>query len=66
MIQWISGKVVENYRWSAGVFSLRIVAEPFDFKAGQFVRLGLNVGGEQLLRAYSLASAPAKPYWILS
>ncbi len=60
MIQWISGKVVENYRWSSGVFSLRVVAEPFDFKAGQFVRLGLNVGGEQLLRAYSLASAPGE------
>lgn len=59
MVQWVSGKVVENYRWSQRVFSLRIVAEPFPFKAGQFVRLGLSGGGEKpLLRAYSLASAP--------
>ncbi|MGM0526770.1 MAG: ferredoxin--NADP reductase [Pseudomonadota bacterium] len=58
MIQWISGKVVENYRWSDTVFSLRVIAEPFDFKAGQFVRLGITVGDEQLLRAYSLASPP--------
>ncbi|WP_404401109.1 ferredoxin--NADP reductase [Idiomarina seosinensis] len=58
MVQWISGKVVENYRWSESVFSLRVIAEPFHFKAGQFVRLGLTDGTEQLLRAYSLASAP--------
>ncbi|HAR56067.1 MAG TPA: ferredoxin--NADP(+) reductase [Idiomarina baltica] len=58
MIQWISGKVVENFQWSDSVFSLRVITESFDFKAGQFVRLGLNVGGEQVLRAYSVASAP--------
>ena len=51
MIQWISGKVVENFQWSDSVFSLRVITESFDFKAGQFVRLGLNVGGEQVLRA---------------
>ncbi|MGM0481583.1 MAG: ferredoxin--NADP reductase [Pseudomonadota bacterium] len=62
MIQWISGKVVENYRWSDSVFSLRVIAEPFHFKAGQFVRLGLPSGGDKLLRAYSLASAPGAEF----
>ncbi|RUO45790.1 ferredoxin--NADP reductase [Idiomarina aquatica] len=58
MVQLINGKVVENYRWSDNVFSLRIIAEPFDFKAGQFVRLGLPGGDAKALRAYSLASPP--------
>lgn len=58
MLRTISGKVVENFQWSDSVFSLRIIAEPFDFKAGQFVRIGLTIGDELLLRAYSIASAP--------
>ena len=60
MVQFISAKVVENYRWSDSVFSLRVIAEPFDFKAGQFVRLGLPGGDVKSLRAYSLASAPGE------
>lgn len=58
MVQFISAKVVENYRWSESVFSLRVIAEPFDFKAGQFVRIGLPGADLKSLRAYSLASAP--------
>lgn len=58
MVQFISAKVVENYRWSDSVFSLRVIAEPFDFKAGQFVRIGLPGADLKSLRAYSLASAP--------
>lgn len=58
MVQFISAKVVENYRWSDSVFSLRVIAEPFDFKAGQFVRLGLPGADVKSLRAYSLASPP--------
>jgi glycine betaine catabolism B len=34
----------------------------FDFKPGQFVTLELAIGGEQVMRSYTLSSSPAQPY----
>jgi ferredoxin--NADP+ reductase len=44
--------------WDERVFSFRTTRDPgLRFENGQFVMLGLNVGGRPLLRAYSIASA---------
>ncbi len=47
------------------VKTFRFVADPpvfFTYKAGQFVTLELEINGEQILRSYSIASTPSRPY----
>ncbi|WWE61902.1 hybrid-cluster NAD(P)-dependent oxidoreductase [Parasalinivibrio latis] len=34
----------------------------FFFKPGQFVTLELNIGGEQVMRSYTISSSPSVPY----
>jgi ferredoxin--NADP+ reductase len=58
MAAWLDGVVVENYQWSERLFSLRIRAPLGGFKAGQFVRIALEIDGEQVARPYSLVNAP--------
>ncbi|MGS2722318.1 ferredoxin--NADP reductase [Porticoccus sp. GXU_MW_L64] len=56
---WVEATVVENKRWNQRLCSLRVTADELpDFRAGQFLRLGLEVGGELLARPYSLVNAP--------
>lgn len=59
MSQWVTATVVEHKNWHADLFSLRVQAPPFDFIAGQFVRLGLqDEEGHRIQRAYSLVNPP--------
>lgn len=58
MAQWLTGEVIENYAWNQELFSLRVRTQPFEFIAGQFVRLGLPHEGGRVQRAYSLVNGP--------
>jgi ferredoxin--NADP+ reductase len=58
MSHWVSGKVVENRRWSEQLYSLHVDAEIAPFEAGQFTKLGLHINGEIVGRPYSLVNAP--------
>jgi ferredoxin--NADP+ reductase len=58
MASWIDGVVVDNRQWSDRLFSLRIDAALGEFNAGQFVRVALDIDGEQVARPYSLVNAP--------
>src|SRR5690554_890300 len=58
MAQWLTGEVVENYAWNQELFSVRVRTEPFEFIAGQFVRLGLTHEDGRVQRAYSLVNGP--------
>lgn len=58
MAQWLSGTVTDNHHWHANLFSLKVKTQPFDFRAGQFVRLALNTPDGRLQRAYSLVNSP--------
>ncbi|MCL7744769.1 ferredoxin--NADP reductase [Guyparkeria hydrothermalis] len=58
MGEWLEATVVEKIRWNDGLFSLRFDAPLPAFKAGQFVRVGLDVDGERIARPYSLVNAP--------
>ncbi|MCY0725462.1 FAD-binding oxidoreductase, partial [Klebsiella pneumoniae] len=42
-------------------FSLTVHAPVHPFKAGQFAKLGLDVDGERVQRAYSYVNAPDNP-----
>ena len=61
-MKWLDGVVVENFQWNERLFSLKIKAPLGDFKAGQFVRVGLEVDGEVLARPYSLVNSPDEEY----
>ncbi len=61
MANWLQGKIIENRQWNERLFSLRIAAPIPEFKAGQFVRIGLELEGEVVARPYSLVNAPQEP-----
>lgn len=58
MANWLQGTVIENHQWNPRLFSLRIQAPLGEFKAGQFVRVALDINGERVARPYSLVNAP--------
>lgn len=61
MANWLQGEITQNKQWNERLFSLRIrVASP-PFKAGQFVRIALEIDGEIVARPYSLVNTPAEP-----
>src|SRR3974390_554203 len=53
-------KVLSVHHWTDRLFSFRTTRTPsFRFRSGQFVMTGLEGGGNALLRAYFLGSAPS-------
>lgn len=58
MAKWLNGTVVENYHWNERLTSLKIDAPLGRFKAGQFVRVGLEIDGDIVARPYSLVNSP--------
>jgi ferredoxin--NADP+ reductase len=61
MSGWLQGTVIENRAWTGALFSLRVQAPPLSFEAGQFVRIGLDIGGERVARPFSFVNAPDDP-----
>lgn len=58
MSEWIEGQIVGKRHWSAELYSLQIDAPLTDFRAGQYVKIALEVDGERVGRPYSLVNAP--------
>lgn len=56
--RWLEGRVLENRRWTATLFSLRVEAPRLPFEAGQFVRIALDIGNERIARPFSFVNAP--------
>lgn len=61
MANWVTGKVVKVQNWTDTLFSLIVHAPVEPFTAGQFAKLGLDVDGERVQRAYSYVNAPSNP-----
>lgn len=61
MAQWLSGKVRRKIRWSDTHYSLAISAEGPPFVAGQFIRVGMDLGDQRVGRPYSLVNPPHEP-----
>lgn len=52
-------KVLSVHRWTNNLFSFTMTRPAhFKFSAGQFARIGLKVGDELVVRAYSVVSSP--------
>lgn len=61
MADWVTGKVTRVQNWTDALFSLTIHAPINLFTAGQFTKLGLEIDGERVQRAYSYVNAPDNP-----
>lgn len=61
MAEWVTGKVTRVQHWTDTLFSLTVNAPVAPFTAGQFAKLGLDVNGERVQRAYSYVNAPSNP-----
>ena len=58
MAQWLEGTVVDRRGWADGLVSLQVNAPVEPYRAGQFVKLGLEIDGEVIGRPYSLVNPP--------
>ncbi len=60
MGNWVDGTVVENKFWTETLFSLKVRADTAPFIAGQFTKLGLEIDGHRVQRAYSFVNSPGQ------
>jgi ferredoxin/flavodoxin---NADP+ reductase len=60
MADWIPAEVVTNRHWNNDLFSLTLRANIEPFKAGQFTKLGLEIDGKMIQRAYSFVNPPSE------
>jgi ferredoxin--NADP+ reductase len=58
MAKWLAGRIVENRHWTQALFSLRVAGPALDFRAGQFVRIALDIDGERIARPFSFVNPP--------
>lgn len=58
MNDWVRGRVTAKKQWGNSLYSLQIDAPVGDFKAGQYTKVALDIGGERIGRPYSLVNAP--------
>jgi ferredoxin--NADP+ reductase len=65
MSSWVEGRVVDVWRWTDNLFSLRVHAPEVTFTAGQFAKLALPAppGAKEpmLGRPYSFVNPPGAP-----
>ena len=61
MAEWLSGRVARKTRWNDTHFSLAIAVDGPDFVAGQFIKVGMDLGAERVGRPYSLVNPPHEP-----
>jgi len=60
MSGWQEARVIENRHWTPALFSLRLAGPAFDFEAGQFVKLALDIDGERVARPFSFVNPPGE------
>src|SRR6266850_4198460 len=59
--KWLTGRVVENRHWTDTLLSLRVEGAPLGFRAGQFVRIALDIEKQRVARAFSFVNPPDDP-----
>lgn len=59
MTGYVQGRIAARREWAPGLVTLSVDAPIEPFAPGQFVNLGLELGGQVVRRSYSLASAPS-------
>ncbi len=57
----IQTRITDRLQWAPGLVTLKLEGSLEPFEAGQWTNLALEIDGESVRRAYSLASAPGAP-----
>lgn len=60
MSEWVKAMVVGKHRWSDELFSMQFDGPFSDFKAGQYTKVAIDIGGKRVARPYSLVNAPGE------
>lgn len=58
MTEWVPGEIVDRIDWTDSLASITVRAAIAPYKAGQFVRLGLDIGEERQGRPFSFVNPP--------
>lgn len=58
MTEWVAGEIVDRVDWTGSLASITVRAAIAPYKAGQFVRLGLDIGEERAGRPFSFVNPP--------
>jgi len=58
MAAWIKAQVIDKHHWTPRLVSLQFEADISPFKAGQFLRCGMDIDDERVARPYSLINTP--------
>lgn len=58
---WVESKIARRRVWADGLISLTLDVTVAPFVPGQYVNLGLDLGGERQKRSYSIASGVGEP-----
>jgi ferredoxin--NADP+ reductase len=61
MSAWLEGRILDNRHWTETLFSLKVEAPRLRFRAGQFVRIALDIGGARIPRPFSFVNPPEDP-----
>ncbi|WP_295392827.1 ferredoxin--NADP reductase [uncultured Thiodictyon sp.] len=60
MNEWVKGTVVGKHTWTEGLYSIQLDAPLGEFRAGQFVKVAMDIAGERVGRPYSLVNPPSE------
>jgi ferredoxin/flavodoxin---NADP+ reductase len=55
---WNIGKVAGHKHWSDTLHTLYVDADIAPYEAGQFIKIGLNIDGQEIAHPYSLVNPP--------
>lgn len=59
MAEWVTGTITQVQHWTDKLFSIQLQAPIKPFQAGQFGKLGMDIGDERIQRAYSFVNPPS-------
>ncbi len=60
MTEWVEGRVIRKRCWSEQLFSLEIEAPVAEFRAGQYLKVALDLDDKRIGRPYSLVNPPQR------
>ncbi len=58
MSDWVKAKITGKHAWTDGLFSMQFEGPVADFKAGQYIKVALDIEGDRVGRPYSLVNPP--------
>lgn len=58
MSEWVKAKITGRHTWAEGLYSMQFEGPVADFKAGQYIKVALDIEGDRVGRPYSLVNPP--------